>query len=101
VGKTSPDTGVAAWLAEADEDRVFISVITLAELRHRIDRLSAGVRRDRLDTWLNQQVPARFEARVLLVDAETTRSHAPGIAIGRKGVEDCRAPSQHPLDRDQ
>ena len=85
--KPRPDTGVVAWLAEADEDRVFISVITLAELRHGIERLPGGARRDRLDTWLSQQVPARFEARVLSVDAETAdrwgRVMARGDADGR------------------
>jgi toxin FitB len=51
---------VVEWLAEADEDRVFISVITLAELRHAIERMPAGTRRDRLDVWLTEQVPLRF-----------------------------------------
>jgi toxin FitB len=85
--KPRPDTGVVAWLAEADEDRVFISVVTLAELRHGLERLPAGARRDRLDTWLSEQVPARFEARVLSVDAETAarwgRVMARGDARGR------------------
>ena len=47
--KPKPDLGVAAWLAETDEDRVFISVVTFAELRHGIERLPAGARRSRLD----------------------------------------------------
>ena len=85
-----PDTGVVRWLAEADEDRVFISVVTLAELRHGIERLPAGARHDRLALWLTEQVPARFEARVLPVDAETAhcwgrvmaRAQAAGRPIG-------------------
>jgi hypothetical protein len=44
-----PHAGVIAWLAEADEDRVFLSVVTLAELRHGVDRLADGARRRRLD----------------------------------------------------
>jgi predicted nucleic acid-binding protein len=28
--KPRPDPGVIAWLAEVDEDRVFLSVVTLA-----------------------------------------------------------------------
>lgn len=72
--KPRPDSGVMTWLAEADEDRVFISVITLAELRHGIERLPAGARRDRLDVWLTRQVPARFETRVISVDAEIANS---------------------------
>ncbi|HTU52683.1 MAG TPA: type II toxin-antitoxin system VapC family toxin [Acetobacteraceae bacterium] len=81
--KPRPDTGVVTWLAEADEDRVFISVVTLAELRHGIERLPAGGRRDRLDVWLTEQVPARFEARVLPVDAETANSWGRVMARGQ------------------
>jgi toxin FitB len=64
-----PDAGVVAWLAQADEDRIFISVVTLAELRHGIERLAAGKRRRRLDEWLKDELPLRFEGRVLAVDA--------------------------------
>jgi hypothetical protein len=63
-----PDPGVAAWLAEADEDRVFLSVVTLAELRHGIARMADGRRRRRLDEWLSHELPLRFEGRVLPVD---------------------------------
>ena len=66
--KPRPDPGVVAWLAEADEDRVFISVITLAELRHGIERLDHGTRRKRLDEWLRHDLPLRFEGRILPVD---------------------------------
>lgn len=85
--KPRPDAGIVAWLAEADEDRIFISVITVAELRHGIERLPAGARRDRLYTWLTEQVPQRFEERLLAVDAETAnlwgRVMAQGQAAGR------------------
>jgi predicted nucleic acid-binding protein len=37
--KQRPDAGVVAWLAEVDEDRVFISIVTLAELRYGVERL--------------------------------------------------------------
>jgi toxin FitB len=43
--KLCPDSGVVAWLTEVDEDRVFISVISLAELRRGIERMPAGNRR--------------------------------------------------------
>ncbi|TXL70217.1 type II toxin-antitoxin system VapC family toxin [Vineibacter terrae] len=66
--KKRPDAGVITWLAEIDEDRVFLSVVTLAELRHGIDRLADGNRRRRLDTWLRDELPLRFEGRLLSVD---------------------------------
>jgi predicted nucleic acid-binding protein len=65
--KPEPNRGVVTWTAEADEDRLFISVVTLAELRHGIDRLTAGRRRDRLDSWLQHDLPDRFGERVLPV----------------------------------
>jgi predicted nucleic acid-binding protein len=63
-----PNAGVVAWLADADEDRVFVSVVTLAELRHGIERLAAGRRRNRLEEWLSDDLPLRFEGRILPID---------------------------------
>jgi predicted nucleic acid-binding protein len=65
--KPQPDPRVVAWLAEVDEDRVFLSVVTLAELRHGIERLADGRRRHRLDAWLREELPLRFEGRMLPV----------------------------------
>jgi len=69
--KPQPNRGVIAWLAQADEDRVFLSVITLAELRYGIERMPHGSRRQRLSEWLEQELPVRFEGRVLDVDPFT------------------------------
>lgn len=66
--KQRPNSGVVRWLAEIDEDRVFLSVITLAELRHGVDRLADGARRRGLDAWLRHDLPRRFEGRVLSVE---------------------------------
>jgi predicted nucleic acid-binding protein len=66
--RPSPDPGVVAWLAAVDEDRVFLSVVTLAELRYGIDRLPAGLRRQRLEEWLEGDLPLRFEGRLLPID---------------------------------
>ena len=66
--KPRPHSGVVAWLADADEDRVFLSVITLAELRHGIQRLADGNRRRRLEAWLRDELTLRFEGRLLPVD---------------------------------
>ncbi len=66
--KQRPNAGVVAWFAEVDEDRVFLSAITLAELRHGIRRLANGARRRRLDAWLSDELPLRFEGRLLPID---------------------------------
>jgi toxin FitB len=66
--KPRPNAGLVAWLEDVDEDGVFVSVITLAELRYGIERMAQGERRQRLDAWLREELPLRFEERVLPVD---------------------------------
>jgi len=88
--KLRPDRSVAAWLAAVDEDRVFISVVTLAELRYGIERMTTGSRRNRLAQWLRDDLPFRFDGRVLSIDhivadvwgKVVARSEAAGRPIG-------------------
>ncbi len=62
-----PNAGVMAWLANADEDQVFLSVVTLAELRHGIELLK-GSRRVRLDQWLRHDLTLRFDGRIIPIE---------------------------------
>jgi toxin FitB len=66
--KPWPNPGLIRWMESADEDRVFLSVITLAELRYGVERMPAGARRSRLEQWLCDELPLRFEDRILSVD---------------------------------
>ena len=68
--RPTPDHGVVAWLATADEDCVFLSVVTLAELRHGLARLPPGERRTGLQTWLERDLPTRFEGRILAIESD-------------------------------
>lgn len=72
--KPNPNAGVVSWLASADEDRIYVSVVTLAELRHGIERLATGQRRKRLNEWLEDELPQRFGDRVLPIDAAVADS---------------------------
>jgi predicted nucleic acid-binding protein len=69
--KPRPNRGVVSWLADADEDRVFISVVTIAELRHGVERLAIGRRRKRLNEWIEGELLFRFDERILPIDAAT------------------------------
>lgn len=66
--KPRPDPGVVRWFDQVDEDRTYLSVITLGELRKGINRLTNGRRRDRLDRWLTDELPDRFGNRILPID---------------------------------
>lgn len=67
--KPRPDQGLVQWLAQCDEDRIFLSVITLAELRCGIARMAKGRRRAQLENWLVKDLPQRFLGRILPVDS--------------------------------
>jgi toxin FitB len=85
--KPRPNPGVIRWMESADEDRVFLSVISLAELRYGVERMSAGARRSRLELWLRHELPLRFEGRILPVDGEVAEAWGKTVsrseALGR------------------
>jgi hypothetical protein len=74
--KPRPDPGVIRWMESVDEDRVFLSVISLGELRYGVERMAAGARRRRLEEWLQEELLLQFEGRILPVDSNTADSIA-------------------------
>jgi toxin FitB len=68
--KPRPDAGVLAWLAANNEDDLFLSTITITELRYGIEKLASGKRRTQLDGWLQRDLKSRFQGRILSIDAE-------------------------------
>src|SRR5205809_4926735 len=80
--KPQPNAGVIAWMSTVDEDRVYISVVTLTELRYGIERRPAGNRRKRLEDWLQHELPRRFDGRILPIDE--TIADASGRIVARR-----------------
>ena len=68
-----PDPGVKSWLESTDRELQFVSVITFAEIQKGIGLLAEGKRRTELDRWLNQDLEAWFQGRVLPVDRLVAR----------------------------
>jgi predicted nucleic acid-binding protein len=69
--KPVPNSGVIEWSADADEDRVFLSVVSLLEVRYGIERMTESARRKSLVQWLEEDLALRFEGRILAIDAAT------------------------------
>lgn len=63
--KLRPEPNVLQWFAEVDEDSVWLSVITFAEIRWGVERMASGRRRTALAAWLEDDLPARFEGRII------------------------------------
>jgi toxin FitB len=91
--KPRPNAGIVEWLAQVEEDEVFLSVVTFAELRHGIERLPAVARRRRLDEWLRGELPLRFEMRIVGVDGAIADEW--GRLVARR---EARGESIHAMD---
>ena len=68
VTRPAPDARVLDWLDGLDEDRSFISAISIAEIRRGVALMDEGRKREALAEWLARDLPRRFEQRVLPVD---------------------------------
>jgi predicted nucleic acid-binding protein len=66
--RPEPNRGIIEWLDQLDEDRAFISVISLAEIRRGVALMDKGRRRDALAEWLTHGLAERFAGRILAVD---------------------------------
>lgn len=68
VTRPAPDARVLDWLEGLDEDRSFVSVVSIAEIRRGVALMDEGRKREALAEWLARDLPQRFEQRVLPVD---------------------------------
>lgn len=69
VVRIKPQPGVMAWIEAAEESLLYLSVLTLGEIRKGLASLAQGKRRNRLETWLEMELQARFSGRILPIDA--------------------------------
>lgn len=65
--KPEANQPVIDWLKTAAPETLFVSVITIGELRLGIEDLPAGKRRSQLEQWLAEGLPEWFETNVLPV----------------------------------
>lgn len=68
--KPRPEASVTAWIEGTDESLLYLSVLTLGEIRRGIATLPESRRRATLEAWLDKDLYTRFEDRILPVDQE-------------------------------
>lgn len=68
--RKTPSAGVVAWISQRPPATLYISVLTLGEIRKGIDGLADEARRMKLLDWLQTDLPAFFTGRILPVDAQ-------------------------------
>ncbi len=63
-----PNPDVVQWIDSLDDGQVYLSVITLGEIKRGIEKLPDSVRKDQLNDWLNDNLIIRFKGRILAID---------------------------------
>jgi predicted nucleic acid-binding protein len=67
--RVKPEPHVVEWMEATDEAVLYLSVLTLGEIRKGLAGLPQGRRRTHLETWLEVELQARFAGRILAIDA--------------------------------
>jgi len=89
VARAAPSAELIAWMADQADDDLFISSLTLAEIRRGILEKPSGRRRSELERWFSgpEGPQALFANRVLPFDEKAAliwaRLMAEGTATGR------------------
>ena len=63
-----PAPVVLEWMNSVEATRLFLSVLTIGEIKRGIVRLPAFKRRSALGSWLEQDLSLRFHGRILSLD---------------------------------
>ncbi|MBN1783229.1 type II toxin-antitoxin system VapC family toxin [bacterium] len=69
--KKAPDPRVVQWIDTVEEDKLYLSVITIGELEKGISGLKPSKRKQAIHAWLHEDLMIRFDRRILNLDAET------------------------------
>jgi predicted nucleic acid-binding protein len=89
ITKPAPSEALLAWMADQTDTDLFISSLTVAEIRRGVLEKPAGKKRDQLDAWFTgpEGPQALFADRILAFDEKAgliwARLMADGKANGR------------------
>lgn len=66
--RKSPEPGVVTWFSHRPPTTLYLSVLTLGEIRKGIEGIDDAIRRQSLIDWLETDLPTFFTGRTLSVD---------------------------------
>lgn len=68
--KPRPEPKVVSWIEGIDEGLLYLSVLTLGEIRKGVAALPQSARRTALEAWLESDLRLRFSNRILPIDEQ-------------------------------
>jgi len=72
----APDERVMAWLDAQVSETLYLSAVTVGELRYGIATMPSGRRRDEFTDWLENHTLPAFTGRILAYDLNATTEYA-------------------------
>lgn len=63
-----PNERLITWIDGIDDQLVYLSVITIGEIKRGIEKLPNSRRKRTLDHWLNEDLLIRFDDKILAID---------------------------------
>lgn len=69
ISKT-PDKHVINYLLTLDEADLYLSVLTIGEIKFGIEKLDSGSKKETLRYWLENDLLVRFDGRIVSVDMD-------------------------------
>jgi predicted nucleic acid-binding protein len=82
--RPKPEPKVLAFVAAQSLDRLYVSTVTLAEIRFGIEVVSDAGRRAELNEWLTHKVRPMFDGRILAVSEDIMFKWRLLVEDGRK-----------------
>lgn len=82
--RQQPDPAVVRWMDAQSIETLYLSAVTVAELRYGIAVLPEGRKRQVLHNGLEQSVLPLFEGRILPFDGAAAESYAELMAAARR-----------------
>ena len=64
-----PNQAVIDWIDSIEDEQIYLSVITIGEIKKGIEKLPDSTRKEMLVEWLQEDLLSRFHGRILGVDA--------------------------------
>jgi predicted nucleic acid-binding protein len=83
--KDVPHPGVHAWLRGAIDEDLYLSAISVEEIREGIEMMDSGRRKRRLDRWLVDEVLTEYRERILPIGIEIADLCGRILAAEEKG----------------
>lgn len=68
VVKQKPSARVLEWLEAIPNHELYLSALTIGEIRKRIEKVTITAKQAKLRAWLEKQVPDWFGERILPID---------------------------------